>query len=570
MSNVLAPRHARLRAARLALASLTLALAGALGASTSALAAPTSAPDCANVNLQLAFNTSGTATFTCTGTNLTYAVTDEAIHGHTGEPSGNTVGYAPDGGFSGTDAFEVTATDTDDRATTFTVNVTVDGPQNLTPDPNDQLTGQDADGFWDLDAGETDTFTLSCAAGRYAVDGSALVQTVDQGTGLQADVQVLEAWRIDPRTYEFRLHNPATGRAQGHLAVACVSEATFQGHALQITRGAQGTIEFGGGSSEEPPGDATLRGRSVSDFVGEPEPEYEPEPEGPTGPELKSILLTCGNGQTPVAPSYEVTSGVATPVQSEATPDGTGWLFTFAAFGPATVETQIWCLSYADRGLNVLLRSFRISSVASAPGNDTTKRDTPIDCPVGFIGLVGGYSTSPDLSVLGQETQAKRRLFWVQNLAYGTRSATISLLCVGLTTDTTTSLITPPGPGVLPGGSPVEYATPKPRPTTRPTPPGIVKSRRLKARRGYVWVSVACPSANPCTGRLRIFDIVPTPGAPVYLGGASYSGSARTTTRVRVRLSRAGRDLLRATGGGPLTASVVLDDGSTVTVTIRA
>ncbi len=150
------------------------AVAGA-GVASPANAVP-AGPECADVQLQVPFNTSGTATFACSGTGLTYEV-DLADHGRVGEASGNAVAYSPNGGYFGSDTFEVFAIDAQNRTDSFLVHVTVDPPLAVTPDPNDQLTGQDADGFWDLDAGETDTFTLSCAPGKVAVDGSALVQT---------------------------------------------------------------------------------------------------------------------------------------------------------------------------------------------------------------------------------------------------------------------------------------------------------------------------------------------------------------------------------------------------------
>lgn len=561
MSNARTPRRPRQFASPRWLASLAVVVGLVAGAATASPAtALPSGPDCADVQLQVPFNTAGTATFSCSGAGLTYEV-DLADHGRVGEAEGNAVAYSPNGGYFGSDTFEVIATDAQDRSDSFLVHVTVDPPLAVTPDPSDQLTGQDADGFWDLEAGETDTFTLSCAPGKVAVDGSALVQTVDQGTGQPADVQVLEAWRTDRRTYEFRLFNPASGRAQGHLAVACVSERTFQGHALEFRRGAQGTIEFGGDTSGGP-GDATLRSA--------PEPEFEPEfePEGPTETgDLKSVTLSCGDGWTAVAPSYDVTSGSALPIQSEAAPDGESWTFTFMSWGDATVETSISCLSYADKALQVLLRSTRLSTVATVPGGDTTKRDTALDCPVGFIGIVGGYATTPSLAVLGQETQAKRRLFWLQNLAAGAQSATVSLLCVGLTTDTTTSLITPAGVSVPPPGAapePTPHTTPVPSATPRPRPVGRITSRRLRAKRGYVHITIACPRTDSCEGRVILSDGL------TYLGSARYAGSRGTTTRVRMRLTAAARRALReASASDPLVITATLDDGSQVTITIR-
>lgn len=378
-------------------------------------------PSCTDVNVEAPFNTAAPVTFTCTGRDLSYRVSVPADHGSVSTPDAGGTQYSPNGGFQGADSFEITATDAANRTATFTVRVTVAGPRDLTPDPNDQLTGQDADTFWDLDAGETDTFTLRCDPGKIAVDGHPLIQAVDQGTGQPADVEVLESRRIDRRTYQFRLSNPASGRAQGHLAVACISEVTFKGHELEFRDGPTEQVWIGGFESE-----------SEGGF----EPEWSP---------WGSVTLSCGDGWTAVAPGFRVNSGSATLTQSQPSLDGSAWTFTFFTWGSARIDTWISCLSYADAGRTMLLRSYRATTSGSVAGGDLVKRDTPLDCEVGFVGLVGGFATTPELRVLGQETQAKRRLFWLQNTSGSDQSATFSLLCLGLVTATTSSPILAPG-----------------------------------------------------------------------------------------------------------------------------
>ncbi len=427
----------------------------------------------------------------------------------------------------GDDVVTVRATDRDNRSTTYRLTVTVNGPLDLTPDTDDQLTGQDADGAWSLEAGETRTFLASCAPTTFALDGHVLVQSVDQGTGQPADVDVLRARLVGQNSYEFRLRNTASGRAQGHFALSCVSRRSFKGHTLDLTSGYGGSIQFSG------------------------------DDDAPT----KSLTLRCAIGQVPVSPSFMILGDApARLIQSEPTPDGRGWRFTAASTVAARINVEFRCLTYTDLGRQVMLRAYRTSTSQTFAGGDTTRRDTSLDCGVGFLGLVGGYSTSTDLPSLGQESQAGRRLFWVQNLSEEERSATFSLLCVALVTDTTTSPIIAPGTYGQP--------TPTPTPTVSVSPTGRSASLASRSLRsggaGSVTATLRCSAGASCSGTLTLTTSAGTP-----IGSARYSVRAGRSAKVRVQLNRAGRRFVRRASGRPLAARAVIQGSAPITVTLR-
>lgn len=485
-------------------------------------------PSCAGDALAVAFNTPATATFSCSGVGLAYSVVNAPARGTLAAISGNTVKYAPLGGVQGTDGFKVRATDIAGQTAEDTVAVTVGAPLDVTPDPDDQLTGQDADAHWDLDAGETDTFELACAPGDLAVDGRALVQQVDQGTGEPADVQTLERRRIDSRTFRFTLHNPATGRAQGHLAVACISETTFKGRKLAVRTAGGNTLQLTPGQTP--------------------------------------IVPVCNPGETAIARGFAVTAGgnAAKVVETQSAPntDGRGWYYVFTAAEPATVQLSGACLSYADAGSEVLVQSKLVTATATVAAGAMDRQ--AVDCPVGYVGLVGGYSTPSALAHLGQETQAKRRLFWFQNTSDAPQTATVSVLCVGLTTATTTSPVAPVG-----------QPSPDPTPVTSaqagaPTPlvgaPSIasVASRTLAvSSAGKTTVHVGCAGTVACAGKLSL-----SKGKTV-LATATFTARPGTTTKVALKLTTKGRRLVKSAKGKRLAARLVIGAGAPVSVTLK-
>jgi len=86
---------------------------------------PPTAPSCSGDSATTAYQTAKTVTFTCTGTGLTYSLVSGPSHGTLGAINGDQVTYTPNAGFSGTDSFQVQATDVAGQTATDTVTVTV-------------------------------------------------------------------------------------------------------------------------------------------------------------------------------------------------------------------------------------------------------------------------------------------------------------------------------------------------------------------------------------------------------------------------------------------------------------
>jgi len=86
---------------------------------------PPAAPSCSGDSATTAYNAATTVTFSCTGTGLTYSLVSGPSHGTLGAINGDQVTYTPNAGFSGTDSFQVQATDVAGQTATDTVTVTV-------------------------------------------------------------------------------------------------------------------------------------------------------------------------------------------------------------------------------------------------------------------------------------------------------------------------------------------------------------------------------------------------------------------------------------------------------------
>ena len=93
------------------------------------------APACPTDSVSTGYEQAAPITFSCTGVLLSYApVTGHAPgHGTLGAISGDQVTYTPASGFSGTDSFEVQATDIALQAAILVVNVTVGPAPPATP-----------------------------------------------------------------------------------------------------------------------------------------------------------------------------------------------------------------------------------------------------------------------------------------------------------------------------------------------------------------------------------------------------------------------------------------------------
>ncbi len=277
--------------------------------------------------------------------------------------------------------------------------MTVHGPRDLTPDPNDQLTGQDVNDAWSLEPGETKTFFATCGPRTFVTDGHVLVQSVDQGTGEPRCRGAPRAKR-GHNGYEFRLRNTARGRAQGPLRTLLRQPEHFQGARHRHHLGIRRLIRFSG------------------------------ETTTPT----KSATLMCDRQGPRRAELHGVPRRAAPLMQSEPTPDGRGGGSRASRWRADLARYR--CLTYADLGEVLLQRvpherdadvrrwrpprgaTPRWTAASGSSGSSAASRPRPICRRWGRRPRRGAGST-------GCRTSAMNR------------SATFSLLCIGLVTNTT-------------------------------------------------------------------------------------------------------------------------------------
>jgi hypothetical protein len=504
-------------------------------------------PSCAGDAAQTPFNTPGDATFSCSGTKVTYAIGDGPSHGSLSGLSGNTVRYAPNGGFQGEDRFTVVATDVAGQRAVGTVRVAVDGPLDSAESPNDQVTHQVAQGSFSVPAGERVEKTVSCQNGQIATDGHALVRSLDQDAGTPADVRVSRASRTAPDTYAFEILNPTGGQAQGQLNVDCLSPSTFLGHRLAVGTPIQRTVAVPAGGTE--------------------------------------TAVRCPDGTTAIAPGVaEDTTGVpgaALLTASEPAAGGSAWRFAFASDLPRSVDVSVSCLGYATDDGSLLWS--RTGTEATTVAGGTTS-SSALDCPVGTVGLVGGHSAPPSLVALGQEAQARTRLFRLQNTDAADGTATLSVLCVGLTTRTTSSPVTPagtpspeppaPAPVAAAAAQDPAVAPSPPDPQADPTPPA---STSPGIRRLIVPVTVAARvSVAKLRSGLPVAVTVPRGGGTLSIVATDAGKRVGSATRkltagrktVSLPVSKSARRRLGRSGHRKLKLTISLG-GTSLTKVVR-
>ncbi|CAN5418142.1 hypothetical protein BH09ACT12_BH09ACT12_14570 [soil metagenome] len=259
-----------------------------------------------------------------------------------------------------------------------------------------QLTIDKATSSWDLDPNETANFTVSCPGGSIVSDVSWWVTGVDQGTGTVLDVSALAAGPTSRTDGRVRLHNSATGRAQGHLFAVCVAAAT------NSVSGHDHRVEVG------------------PDVVSPPTAL-------PVG--RHTVTVDVGLNYLAVAPGYEILSGSTRLVASEQTSEG--WALTFDTPVAATVRVSARPL---HRRLSVagtpshshdLLFTHPVTSVSIPSGESTTS----LICPQGSKGITATFDT-PYLN--GSEPQPVSRVFHFFNPDPAPHDAIVDLLCLGL------------------------------------------------------------------------------------------------------------------------------------------
>lgn len=260
--------------------------------------------------------------------------------------------------------------------------------------PDDKLTFAKQQQFAAIAPGATATIEVVCPAGSVVLDGSALVQHVDQGTGSKADVQVLRAEAAGLDRYVFEVRNPTTGTAQVQAFVTCVNATTTGGGALTVSDPVTRTLAFGAGTA--------------------------------------SATLTCGPGQLAVAPGADIT-GPGRLVASQPSADGRSWSFTLAADGPGSAFLSIRCLDTTTAQGASLVFADVVRQVTVPAGATASEQVT---CPVGSKGITASYDLPYGLALLGSEPQPITRVFSLQNTTGAPITATLDVLCLRETTAT--------------------------------------------------------------------------------------------------------------------------------------
>lgn len=250
---------------------------------------------------------------------------------------------------------------------------------------------------------------------------------------------------------------------------------------------------------------------------------------GPT-----SKTLSCPSGTTAVDPGYAFTGGGGRMTASEPTPGLNGWKFTFAE-GPANVALSIRCLSNTTSDGD-LLQSQELVQTVTVPAGQTVSAS--ISCPVGYKGIVGSYNLPDGVFMLGHEPQPITRVFWLQNNSGSSQSVTLDLLCLS---NTTWHLAPPPPPPI----AAMHFAGP------------------AAIGNGHVSAEVACGAKMACAGSIKMRS-----RAKLAATGR-FAVKAGHVATVRLKLTRAGKHLVRKGRVRSLKATIAFDGGATSQQTVR-
>ncbi len=276
-------------------------------------------------------------------------------------------------------------------------------PGGITVNSNDQLTVEKQEGFiGQLNAGETRTTTIACPTGYEVLDGSAIIQNVDRGSGTQAAVQVLQSESTSTGAYTFTVYNPNTGQAEVQGFVTCVLSHTTDGGAITVTDPpVTQTVAFGAGTTTQ--------------------------------------TLACPTGYAAVDPGWNFTGGTGLVTTSQPAGDGSQWTFTVSGTASGSVNLSIRCLKRTTSDGDSLSTKEITQQVTVPAGQVVTAQVT---CPVGYKGVTASYILPPGLVLLGHEPQPVTRMFTLDNTTGTAQTATLDLTCLLATTTTMAT----PGP----------------------------------------------------------------------------------------------------------------------------
>lgn len=275
------------------------------------------------------------------------------------------------------------------------------GSGSVEPNPDDQLTVQRQEQFVGLGPGQTQTVTLSCSDGYVVLDGSPLIQHVDQGAASPANIEVLQSQSTSLGSYTFTLHNPTGESAQAKVFATCVRQSTYDGGTITVSGPIVVTAPFSTGTTPR--------------------------------------TLSCQAGSVAVDPGYRFTSGFGIVSRSQPSADLASWTFAIDSGGDGAVDLSIRCLRPATSDGHLLVTQEVRKQVTVGAGQTISEQ---LSCPVGYKGIVASYALPAGLQLLGDEPQPITRVFSLQNTTTGPLSGTLDLLCLLNTTGHSSSTFT--------------------------------------------------------------------------------------------------------------------------------
>ena len=250
-----------------------------------------------------------------------------------------------------------------------------------------------------MQAGQTQTFTVTCPSGYAEVDQSFHRLWVDQGTGTIDDVRVVSS-TLTANGWSATIHNGATGQAQGKLFATCLKTDTTTGGSIAVS---------------------PVQSFSVDNFL-------------PVGDVPSEFEATCPVYQTPVALNLDGVGAnsnypndhdvLLTQVGMKA--NGGRSATVFAKVNQPTDTTLQWrCMSTRSSTGNRF--AFRVETkTVTVPAMDDL--EVQLYCAHGEKGIIGGWSGGP---LNGSEPRPVSRTYWFHNTSAAPATYTAKLLCVG-------------------------------------------------------------------------------------------------------------------------------------------
>ena len=267
----------------------------------------------------------------------------------------------------------------------------------------------------ELEGGEGASPSLTCRAGDFAVDGMWRVDNVDDPNpqlgmfGDERDVLTLASYGdVDVRTWLFRFHNGADGRAQLKIFVVCLEGRTVTqwGHSHNLLIGPR------------------LNGLLPNVGVGS---------EDYSSPDL------CGPDQILVAPGFSINDGTARSYGHWTTPSFRGWRWAFVSHH-ATTDISLYARCLNTKTSTTLGHRHNIlqymthgsaGSFLNLPVSSRTERQ--LTCDNHYWGAVGAWWISDYDHVwhLGSDPRPVTRAHFFWNDGGGGHGSYLTLRCLG-------------------------------------------------------------------------------------------------------------------------------------------